>query len=243
DVIKNPEGVRKKLGYMSQQFSMYPDLTPLENLRFYGGIYAMGADLLERRIEEALEELELRMFKDSLTAALPLGFKQRLALASASLHRPEIIFLDEPTSGVDPIARVKFWSYVQKLVRENKITAIVTTHFLNEAEYCDNIILMHEGGIAAHGSPSQMKDDVEQQIKIFQIATGAQLKELYRVRQYTYIADIYSWGRNYRVVITRETGIDKERLIADFSILGIDILSIEEIKPSLEDVFIRYYQL
>lgn len=241
DVTSNPEGVRKHIGYMSQLFSMYPDLTAVENLKFYGGIYGMAEQVLQQRIAEALQELELEPFKDALAGTLPLGFKQRLGLASATLHKPEIIFLDEPTSGVDPIARVKFWAYVQKVVKNYGMTAIVTTHFLNEAEYCDYILLMHDGGIAARGTPSQMKAEVGNQIKIFQIEASARLKELNAAKQLDYIKDIYSWGRKFRIMINRKNNRDENAVLKDFESLGLKITSIEEIRPTLEDVFIKHY--
>jgi drug efflux transport system ATP-binding protein len=241
DVKKNPEGVRMHLGYMSQFFSMYPDLTVTENLRFYGTIYGMNEQLLQERIAEALNDLELEPFKDTFAGTLPLGFKQRLGLASATLHRPEIIFLDEPTSGVDPIARVKFWAYVQTMVKLHNMTALVTTHFLNEAEYCDYILLMHNGKIATQGTPAQMKSEVAHQIKIFQFETSERLNRLNTAKSLPYITDIYSWGRNFRIMITREGNRDCTALMGDLQMLGLKVSCMQEIQPTLEDVFIRYY--
>ncbi len=181
EVTKHAEKIRNYIGYMSQQFSLYPDLTVMENLKFYGGVYGLSSNELNFNIEKALQDLELLPYKNMLTTNLPLGFKQRLALASASLHRPKILFLDEPTSGVDPLTRIKFWNYVRRLVDEFSITVIITTHFLNEAEYCDSIILMHEGKIAIQGSPQQIKDKVSKEISIYEFSTSDNLKKVYEL--------------------------------------------------------------
>jgi len=156
-----PEEIKKVIGYMSQKFSLYPDLRVVENLRFFGGVYGLeGADL-ERRIQEVMERLELKERADELTAQLPLGFKQRLGLASAILHNPKIVFLDEPTSGVDPIARRQFWELIYELA-EQGTTVFVTTHYLEEAEYCHCLAIMHQGKIIASGSPSELKQNWHQ---------------------------------------------------------------------------------
>ncbi len=236
--IVNPELIKKRIGYMSQIFSMYPDLTVLENLRFYGGIYGLPNKLLEERIKEVFQKLELNNYKDMLAGKLPLGFKQRLGLASASLHKPEIIFLDEPTSGTDPLTRVRFWSYVQELSRDLGITIIITTHFLQEAEYCDYIILMDEGKIAIQGSPSVLKKNISEHIRIFQIETKAPLRSLISYKNLPYILDIYSWGQDFRISFQRkkiDISIDLKDIIRKFN---VPIIKIEEIQPSLEDIFI-----
>jgi len=235
---ENPELIKKHIGYMSQIFSMYPDLTVIENLRFFGGIYGLTNTLLEERIKELLQKLELKDYKDMLAANLPLGYKQRLGLASASLHKPKIIFLDEPTSGADPLSRVKFWSYVQELSRNNGITIIITTHFLQEAEYCDYIILMDEGKIAIQGSPSVLKDNISEHIRIFQIETKAPLKSFTAYKNLPYVLDIYSWGQDFRISFQRkkiDISLDLKDII---KIFNVPIIKIEEIQPSLEDLFI-----
>lgn len=242
DVVKNPREVRKCIGYMSQQFSLYPDLTVLENLQFYGGVYGIRAGELSVKIENVLSELELTSYKYMLAASLSLGYKQRLALASASLHIPKILFLDEPTSGVDPLSRLKFWSYVRKLVYEFSTTVIVTTHFLNEAEYCDHIILMHEGKIATKGTPQQVKNKVAEEISIYEIATDSDTKYINELIRFNYVKDIYSWGKKYRITVKKDKLRGSKAIVDDFS-KYINLLMLKEIKPTLEDAFIRYYRM
>jgi len=242
DAIKQAESIRKIIGYMSQQFSLYMDLTVKENLEFYGGLYGLRGDKLRNAINKAIEDLELDRFRNERAANLPLGFKQRLALASASLHKPKILFLDEPTSGVDPLTRMKFWSYVRTLVNEFSITAIVSTHFLNEAEYCDSIMLMHEGKIAVDGAPAQIKKKVSEEISIYEVSTKDNIEKIYALLNYNYVLDIYSWGRKYRVTVLKNAVKDLNILLEDFN-KYIEISGMIEIKPTLEDVFIRYYRL
>ncbi len=148
---------RAKIGYMSQKFSLYGQLSVLENLEFFGGAYNLKNRRKRERIEWALEQFDLKEIADSASVELPLGYKQRLALACALMHEPEILFLDEPTSGVDPMARREFWAHINGLA-ENDVTVMVTTHFMEEAEYCDRLALMMSGEILALGTPSEVKD-------------------------------------------------------------------------------------
>lgn len=242
NVIKNPQEVRRYLGYMSQQFSLYPDLTIIENLQFYGGVYGIRGSELKVKIKNALSELELASYKNVLAAALSLGYKQRLALACASLHKPKILFIDEPTSGADPLSRLKFWSFVRKLVHEFSITIIVTTHFLNEAEYCDYIMLMHEGKIAIRGSPQQIKNKVAEDISIYELETDSDTKRINELMRINYVKDIYSWGKKYRITVRKDNLKETKDIAADFT-KHINLLMLKEIKPTLEDVFIRYYKM
>ena len=147
---------RARLGYMAQRFSLYADLTVLQNLRFFASAYGLGRAQSRQRIDWALEMFELADFADASSRALPLGFKQRLAMAAALLHEPDILFLDEPTSGVDPLARREFWQRINALA-EAGVTVLVTTHFMDEANYCDRLVIMAEGEVLAEGTPAQMK--------------------------------------------------------------------------------------
>ncbi len=148
---------RSRIGYMAQKFSLYGDLSVMENLKFFSSAYGLYGKYQKERIDWALRELELSGYINAMSGNLPLGFKQRLALAAALMHRPEIIFLDEPTSGVDPIARREFWQRINSLA-EQGVTVLVTTHFMEEAEYCDRLVLMAEGEIIARGTPFEMKE-------------------------------------------------------------------------------------
>ncbi|MDP2725503.1 MAG: ABC transporter ATP-binding protein [Syntrophales bacterium] len=152
DIVTGAEGIKRSIGYMSQKFSLYEDLTPFENLRFYLGIYNVPQESWRERMEWVLDTTRLQDVRNRLTGELPPGWRQRLALGCALLHRPGILFLDEPTSGVDPITRQHFWDFIGKLAREG-ITVFVTTHYMDEARHCERIVMINEGRIVAAGSP------------------------------------------------------------------------------------------
>ncbi|MDZ7372695.1 MAG: ABC transporter ATP-binding protein [candidate division KSB1 bacterium] len=158
DVSRFGEEVRRRIGYMSQRFSLYPDLTVEENLEFYGGVYGLQGHHLREQVKERIEQLGLQAFRWTLARELPLGFRQRLALGCATLHNPPILFLDEPTSGVDPRARRSFWDLIHQKAASG-VTLIVTTHFMEEAEYCHRIAIMDSGRVIALGSPTQLKHE------------------------------------------------------------------------------------
>ncbi len=157
DVYTEYEQIKKNIGYMSQRFSLYEDLTVRENIQFYGGVYGLSRVQIRKRTEELLSFLKLHEQADKLTASLPLGWKQRLALSTAMLHNPQIIFLDEPTSGVDPVSRKNFWLLIYRLAEEGK-TVFVTTHFMDEAEYCSRVSIMQDGIIAELDAPHKLKE-------------------------------------------------------------------------------------
>ena len=152
DIAREPERIKKAIGYMSQRFSLYMDLTPVENIRFYMGIYEVDPAEWRERTAWVLETTRLRTVLNRLTRELPPGWRQRLALGCALLHRPRILFLDEPTSGVDPITRLHFWQFIERLTREG-VTVFVTTHYMDEAQHCDRVIMINEGKIVAKGPP------------------------------------------------------------------------------------------
>lgn len=159
DLKKSAIQVRERIGYMAQRFSLYDKLSVYQNLRFFSGIYGLMADEQKQRINEMITAFDLEPMLAKKPESLPLGFKQRLALACALMHKPEIVFLDEPTSGVDPITRREFWIHINSLV-EKGVTVMVTTHFMDEAEYCDRIALINGGRVIALGSPNQLKQSV-----------------------------------------------------------------------------------
>ena len=156
DVYKQSEQIKKNIGYMSQKFSLYDDLTISENVEFYGGIYGLSKDLINSRREKLLEQVGLSDIANTMTKDIPVGFKQRLALGTALLHDPPIIFLDEPTSGVDPEARRGFWDLIYQTSEEGK-TIFVTTHFMDEAEYCNRLSIMRDGKLIALDTPGKLK--------------------------------------------------------------------------------------
>lgn len=173
DLMKEQWNIKKSIGYMSQKFSLYRDLTVGENIELYAGIYGVPREDLKRRKSLILEIADLRGKGDIITESLPMGIKQRLALGCAIIHQPEVIFLDEPTSGVDPIARRIFWDIIFFLARKMKVTVLVTTHYMDEAEQCDRISLMNLGRLIALGSSRDLKKKVQEQIgSMFEIMTS-----------------------------------------------------------------------
>jgi ABC-2 type transport system ATP-binding protein len=155
DIRKENEAIKRSIGYMSQKFSLYPDLTGRENLVFYGSVYGLSRGALNDRIAEVSERLDLSGFVDRLTGSLPVGWRQRIALAAALLHRPRVLFLDEPTAGVDPVFRRRFWDVLYGLA-DGGTTLFVTTHYMDEAEFCRRISIMHDGRIVELGEPQEL---------------------------------------------------------------------------------------
>jgi len=156
DIYKQPEQIKRSIGYMSQKFSLYPDLTGRQNLQFYGAAYGLRNSELRTRIDELRERLDLSEFIDDLSGKLPVGWRQRLALGAATMHRPKILFLDEPTGGVDPVFRRRFWGLLYEMA-DNGVAVFVTTHYMDEAEYCNAISIMHRGRIIEMGKPFDLK--------------------------------------------------------------------------------------
>ena len=156
DVMREGERIKRRIGYMSQRFSLYDDLTVLENIRLYGGIYGLSRRRILRRAVEILRRLDFRSESRTLVGALPLGWKQKLAFSVATLHRPELVFLDEPTGGVDPITRRQFWELIYEAAAGGT-TVFVTTHYMDEAEYCSRVSVMVDGRIRALGTPAALK--------------------------------------------------------------------------------------
>lgn len=155
DIFRESEKIKQSIGYMSQKFSLYRDLTGRENLKFYGSVYQIPNGQLKKRIEELSEELDLTEFISRRAESLPTGWRQRLALAASLLHSPKILFLDEPTGGVDPVFRRRFWEILYRLADEGT-TIFVTTHYMDEAEFCRQISIMHKGKIIEVGNPQEL---------------------------------------------------------------------------------------
>ena len=170
DVVKEGEKIKRHIGYMSQRFSLYDDLTVMENMELFGGIYGVKGHELKERATALLQKLDFFEERDTMVSALPLGWKQKLAFAVATLHRPEIVFLDEPTGGVDPITRRQFWEMIYQAASEGT-TIFVTTHYMDEAEYCNRISMMVDGKIKALDTPTNLK-------KSF---TAASMDEVFRI--------------------------------------------------------------
>ncbi|MDP2723767.1 MAG: ABC transporter ATP-binding protein [Bacteroidales bacterium] len=162
DVGKYPDKVKERIGYMSQRFSLYNDLTVKENFRFYGGIYGLSSAAIKERTNYFLEKLEMEKTRNVVLSEIPLGWKQKLAFSVAIMHNPQVVFLDEPTGGVDPITRRQFWEMIYETAHHGT-TVFVTTHYMDEAEYCERVSIMNEGRIVALGTPAQLKEKYQAQ--------------------------------------------------------------------------------
>ncbi len=232
----HPDLVKLNIGYMSQKFSLYNDLTVEQNINFFGGIYGLGKELLETRKKWALEIAGLKGKENLLTNDLPGGIKQRLALGTAVIHKPKVVFLDEPTSGVDPISRRRFWDLIFDLSSEG-ITVFVTTHYLEEAEFCNNILMIDAGELVAQGKPKQLKNE-HISSDIFEIDCSPVIEALDVLSSAPFSGETSIFGNKIHLLAkTEETGADD---IRDYLVnAGISaIKNIDRITPSLEDLFI-----
>ena len=236
DISTQTEDLKRHIGYMSQRFSLYDDITVEQNIRFFGGVYGMEKERLQARMAWVLQMADLKGREDSLTKTLSGGWKQRLALGCAILHEPRIVFLDEPTGGVDPISRRNFWELINRLSDEG-VTVLVTTHFLDEAEYCNTIILMNAGRLIAQGSPLALKTE---HIKnpILEVVPDANIVEsLEIVRARPWALETSVFGTSLHVMVQNEAEA-KRAITAALQEKGIHVRHIQLIVPSLEDVFL-----
>jgi len=235
DIMKEPEKIKQVIGYMSQKFSLYDDLKVTENLHFFGGIYGLHGPSQKKREDEVLEIIDLHDFQDRITRTLAVGSKQRLALGCAILHEPSVLFLDEPTSGVDPISRRNFWSLIQQM-GERGVTTFVTTHYMDEAEYCDRLALIYQGRIIAMGTPSGLKVKTLRQ-GIFEVECDPLVTALDLLKKEPWTAESAVFGDGLHVI--GKEGVDLEREInVLFEKHGVLLKRMGRIRPSLEDVFV-----
>jgi ABC-2 type transport system ATP-binding protein len=235
DIMKEPEKIKQAIGYMSQKFSLYDDLKVVENLHFFGGIYGLSGSSQKRRENEVFGMIGLQDAQDRITRTLAVGSKQRLALGCAILHEPSILFLDEPTSGVDPISRRNFWSLIQQMA-EKGVTTFVTTHYMDEAEYCDRLALIYQGKIIAMGTPSELKMKTLPQ-GIFEVECDPLVTALDLLKKEPWASESAVFGDGLHVI--GKEGVDLEREInALFQKHGILLKRMGRIRPSLEDVFV-----
>jgi len=235
DMVSQSEKIKSSLGYMSQRFSLYDDLRVEENMAFFGGIYGLDSSACETRIREVLTLIGLTERRSSLTRELPTGLKQRLALGCALLHQPPIIFLDEPTSGVDPGTRRNFWDLIYTLA-DGGVTVFVTTHYMEEAEYCNRIGLIDRGQLIALGSPGELKSK-HLAGTIYEIGTDHVLAAAEALAHAEGVLDAAVFGRSLHVRLKQ--GIDAQAYLPSFlNSSGLLVNSIRPIDPSLEDVFV-----
>lgn len=235
DVSSQAEEIKLNIGYMSQKFSLYEDLTVEENIDFYGGIYGLKGDLLEKRKDWALAMAGIEEYRKSLTSILSGGWKQRLALACAILHEPPIIFLDEPTSGVDPLSRRRFWDLIYAMADQG-ITIFVTTHYMEEAEYCNRIALIFGGRMIAMGSPVELKTRLMQE-QIINLRCPAPQYVIDTLTALPEVRDASLFGAGLHIV-TGDSIKAMEAIRRALGDLDIPIQALEKIQPSMEDVFV-----
>jgi ABC-2 type transport system ATP-binding protein len=240
DSAGQPEKIRPRVGYMSQRFSLYNDLTVMQNLRFYGKAYGLSNSELAMRTEGALEMAGLTGRQQALTRELSGGWRQRLALSAAILHQPEVVFLDEPTAGVDPISRRLFWDLLYRLVAQD-ITVFVTTHYMDEAEHCQRLAFIQRGRISAYGSPERIKREVMRG-QVLEIAPSNPTRAVQLLREAARdgrlpLQEVELFGSLVHVV-TADAGQGETAIRAALKANGIEPGRISIIPPSLEDVFI-----
>src|SRR5579872_2197489 len=239
DVTINPDGVKQRIGYMSQKFSLYDDLTVLENLRFYAQIYGLRGKDAEHKIEETMAQNAIEPYKGRLAGKLSGGWKQRLALSCAMMHGPKILYLDEPTAGIDPVARRKLWDLLFELSGQG-ITFFVTTHYMDEAERCSHLAYIYYGKLIADGTPESLREIPEVSppgTKRFEIATRDVTTALRRARSLPFIRSATIFGRSIHALM-QDTITEKE-LETELEHVGVHPEEIRPLLPDLEDVFVE----
>ncbi len=231
DAFRQSEDVRTRAGYMSQKFALYDDLTVLENLTFYGGVYGIRD---KARIKATLELVGLTGHDSTLTRSLSAGWRQRLALGIAVVHQPKLLFLDEPTSGVDPTARRAFWDLIYQFA-ENGVTILVTTHYMDEAEYCERVGIMREGKLLAMDTPTKLKETVVPG-DVWEVFAEPLQDGLAALEEFDSVLRIGLAGDHLRTITKR--GMKKENLYKALKSRGVKVANIMPGEPTLEDVFI-----
>jgi ABC-2 type transport system ATP-binding protein len=235
DVVRDPEGVKKRIGYMSQRFSLYEALTVDQNIAFFGGVYGLTGDRLAARRDFVLEMAGLRGRERELTRALAGGWRQRLALGCAILHEPPIVFLDEPTGGVDPLSRRRFWRLIEDLAASG-VAVLVTTHYLDEAEHCQRIAIIQAGKLAAHGTVDELKAIFKSR-PILEVRAPDAVQAMRALEAMPEVEKTSIFGTAVHAVL-RADAIGPDVLKARLEAEGITILACGIVAPSLEDVFL-----
>lgn len=235
DIARDPDRVKSRIGYMSQKFSLYEDLTVEENIEFFGGVYGVAGGRIKDKLPGVLEMAGLEGRERSLARELSVGWRQRLALGCALLHEPEIVFLDEPTGGVDPVSRRSFWELINRLSGEG-VTVFVTTHYLDEAEYCNDIRLIHAGRIVAAGSPGELKRTYIRN-PILEVECDRVVDAMEILQGEDWVIETSIFGAYLHVSVADEPE-GRERVKGVLAAAGIEVRRMDRIIPSLEDVFI-----
>ncbi|MBI3971411.1 MAG: ABC transporter ATP-binding protein [Chloroflexi bacterium] len=240
DVSAAADEVKRRIGYMSQRAGLYDDLTVREHLDFYGGLYGLRGNHRQALMDEFLEQTGLTARAGTLVAHLPGGLRQRLAFGCASLHQPPLLFLDEPTAGVDPVARRAFWDAIHRRAQAGT-TILITTHFLEDAEYCHSLGLMHRGRLVAWNTPTALKTSLDQAGQaLLEIECDEPHRALALVGTWLYTADASLFGSLVHVLLRPQVTLDAavEELRTLLAGTGIHTARIEQVPPSLEDVFV-----
>lgn len=238
DIVKESEEIKNIIGYMSQKFSLYEDLTVEENLDFYARLYSVIGPTARQQKDDILELTSLTGYKEHITGALSGGLKQRLALCCALVHNPQIIFLDEPTASMDPVARRELWDLLFSLASSG-VTLFVTTHYMDEAERCSNVGYIYNSELIVSGGPDELKklrEVVGKGVKRLEITCRPLVKSFNIIKAIPYVKDATIFGQCLHVLIDETTSIDK--FDNDLNMRGIKTIEIREISPSLEDVFV-----
>ena len=237
DVVAHPERVRPRIGYMSQKFALFEDLTVDENLRFYAGVYALDPAVFAQRRRYILEMADLAGREGELTRNLSVGWRQRLALGAATVHEPDLLFLDEPTSGVDPVARRQFWDLLYEMAGRG-VTLFVTTHYMEEASHCHRLAFIYRGRIVAEGSPHEIRSNLSTQRVYDVTVTDADLA-LSWLETADGISEAYLSGAALHAVLDRRVDAGAQALRSRLAAAGFADARVEAVEPTIEDVFVN----
>jgi ABC-2 type transport system ATP-binding protein len=235
DVLRESEKIKSHIGYMSQRFSLYEDLSVEENINFYSGIYRIPAAKKDERKEWVLQMAGLKEHRNTKTGILSAGWKQRLSLGCAILHEPPILFLDEPTSGVDPISRRNFWDLIHSMATQG-VTIFVTTHYMEEAEYCDRLALIYRGELTATGTPQELKINLMKE-EVLELKSDHPQDLIEPLSKVPGVKEIALFGRGLHLVVDDFQKV-RPALEENLTRLNIPVQNLKKIEPSLEDVFV-----
>ncbi|PYR63799.1 MAG: multidrug ABC transporter ATP-binding protein [Acidobacteria bacterium] len=237
DVSRDPEGVKRRIGYMSQRFSLYEQLTVDQNIRFFAGIYGLDAARLDKRRRFVIEMAGLDGREQTRTGDLAGGWRQRLALGCAILHEPPIVFLDEPTGGVDPLSRRQFWNLIDHLSASG-VTVLVTTHYLDEAEHCHRLAIIHAGRLAAIGSTDELKRIFANRA-IIEIHSANPVEAMRLLDEMPEVEKTSVFGTAVHAVLKADRAASADALKSRLTAAGVGVTGIGPVQPSLEDVFLE----
>jgi ABC-2 type transport system ATP-binding protein len=235
DIIKNNKQIVRRIGYMSQKFGLYEDMTALENVEFSGRLYAMSNNVLKKRVAEIITELKIEHFKNTLASNLSIGLRQRLALGCAIIHKPNLVFLDEPTSGADPISRREFWDFLYRLANEG-VTVLISSHHLDEAEHCNKVCFINHGEIVVTDTPRKLKEEVIPYF-LYSLKVEQPYQAMQELESVNYVREVVMHGNNIHV-FTEKMDKAEECICQYLHERGIAVLNSQRITPSLDDVFV-----